>query len=68
MDAPREQVDTNTREPLPSEIDDTCPRCGRAELGGRHCKLVCPGCGYAESCEDIFPTARYRRDDGQHAE
>ena len=44
-------------------VDDTCPRCGRDELRGRHCKLVCPGCGYAESCEDIFPTARYRRPD-----
>jgi hypothetical protein len=32
-----------------------CPRCGSCELFGRHCKLLCPGCGYVESCEDLFP-------------
>jgi len=68
MDVPKEQLASQPRSEVRSGIDDTCPRCGRAELGGRHCKLVCPGCGYAESCEDIFPTARYRCDDGQENE
>jgi len=31
-----------------------CPMCEAAGLVGRHCKLVCPNCGYVESCEDLF--------------
>ena len=30
-----------------------CPRCGAVGLEERHCNLVCRGCGYVESCEDI---------------
>lgn len=32
----------------------TCPRCGAAALAQRQCKLWCDGCGYVESCEDLF--------------
>ncbi|MCB9865871.1 MAG: hypothetical protein H6816_04475 [Phycisphaerales bacterium] len=42
-------------------LDNRCPLCAAAELIGRHCKLLCPNCGYVESCEDIFPTDRYCR-------
>ncbi len=31
-----------------------CPLCERSGLKERHCKLVCEGCGYVESCEDNF--------------
>jgi hypothetical protein len=33
---------------------DACPVCGRAAAQLRHCKQVCPSCGYTESCEDLF--------------
>lgn len=28
-----------------------CDLCG-AEMLNRHCKLVCPGCGYQRDCSD----------------
>ncbi len=31
-----------------------CPACESAALVGRHCKRLCPICGYVESCEDNF--------------
>lgn len=31
-----------------------CPLCESAHLTGRHCKFLCPNCGYVESCEDNF--------------
>ena len=31
-----------------------CPIC-HTELYGRHCKLICPNCGYCEDCSDMFP-------------
>jgi len=31
-----------------------CPRCESAHLIVRHCKTLCPQCGYVESCEDNF--------------
>ena len=34
---------------------DPCPVCGHAAAQLRHCKQVCPFCGYTESCEDLFP-------------
>jgi len=34
-------------------IDNACPICG-SELGGVHCKLICPNCGYREDCSDLF--------------
>lgn len=37
---------------LPTPVG--CPLCECAELTERHCKLVCEGCGYVESCEDNF--------------
>ncbi len=40
--------------PLPTE-QDICPRCARVALRPAHCKLICDGCGYVESCEDILP-------------
>jgi hypothetical protein len=50
-----------------------CPVCEAAGLVGRHCKRLCPGCGYVESCEDNFlpnqnnpaETGRCRLDDGE---
>ncbi len=32
-----------------------CPVCGNPALQERHCKVLCPNCGYVESCEDLFP-------------
>lgn len=40
-----------THEPIPP--DDLCPLCLTHALEGRHCKRVCPACGYTESCEDV---------------
>ena len=31
-----------------------CPRCESEQLIRRHCKTLCPRCGYVESCEDNF--------------
>ncbi len=31
-----------------------CPQCETGFLTARHCKRVCDGCGYVESCEDNF--------------
>ncbi len=31
-----------------------CPQCERPALVARHCKTICPACGYVESCEDNF--------------
>lgn len=31
-----------------------CPACESAALVARHCKRLCPVCGYVESCEDNF--------------
>lgn len=28
-----------------------CERCG-AEMVERHCKIVCPNCGYLRDCSD----------------
>lgn len=41
-------------DPLPGE-QEICPRCARVVLRASHCKLICDGCGYVESCEDILP-------------
>jgi hypothetical protein len=41
----------------PPDSTDTpwrCPQCGIAILVARHCKSICSGCGYVESCEDPF--------------
>lgn len=40
--------------PLPGN-QDICPRCARDVLRPAHCKLICNGCGYVESCEDLLP-------------
>lgn len=32
---------------------EVCPLC-QSRLERRHCKAVCPACGYVESCEDLF--------------
>lgn len=31
-----------------------CPICQAVPLRACHCKLICDGCGYVESCEDNF--------------
>jgi len=41
-------------DPATSSEVKPCPRCGRAALVQRQCKLWCDGCGYVESCEDLF--------------
>jgi len=48
-----------TPSPDGSELVDVCPQCGAANLLSRQCKLMCPSCGYVESCEDLFPTSHY---------
>jgi len=31
-----------------------CPVCERVALVRRHCRTICPVCGYVESCEVNF--------------
>lgn len=43
-----------------------CPQCERVSLRAMHCKLVCDGCGYVESCEDNFlPNQRNPDESGE---
>lgn len=37
----------------PEEVLRYCPVCSRP-LASKHCKLVCPGCGYYMSCSDYY--------------
>ena len=46
-----------------SACDVTCPLCERTVLDRRHCKSICPGSGYVESCEDNFIPNRANPDE-----
>ena len=35
-------------------IQVVCPQCRQRRLVARQCKRFCDGCGYVESCEDLF--------------
>ncbi|MCO6436967.1 MAG: hypothetical protein J5J06_07760 [Phycisphaerae bacterium] len=47
----------------PSHRAQLCPLCERRLLRAAHCKLVCDGCGYVESCEDNFVPNQMNPDD-----
>ncbi len=49
-----DQVRPAAADKPPPPQPSTCPLCGTA-LAGRHCKLICPNCGYTEDCSDLFP-------------
>lgn len=37
-----------------TQINPLCPVCG-ATMYPLSCKLVCPRCGYSETCSDLLP-------------
>lgn len=45
--------DTGATPPKPDETPAliVCERCGH-EMYDRHCKVVCPNCGYLRDCSD----------------
>jgi len=54
--SPTERADARTQYDSIESIllpIDYCPNCS-GELVGRHCKMVCPICGFFLSCSDFY--------------
>jgi hypothetical protein len=60
----REPAEVSTGEALPAKVEESvgvagedasryCPVCSQ-RLESRHCKLICPVCGYYMSCADYY--------------
>lgn len=50
-DAARKGPETPSPEGDATPAPQQCERCGH-EMYDRHCKVVCPNCGYLRDCSD----------------